>query len=246
MKNKDQWEPTKFVIRKGKIRSSKNKRHLHIGSRLCADIIGMHYSEIISEHFNGRLIDLGCGYVPLYQAYKDFIEDNVCVDWSSSLHQCKYADFEQDLNQSLNIQENSFDTALMSDVLEHIREPQMLISEVHRILKPGGKLIMNIPFYYWVHEAPYDYFRFTRYSLYSMLKNADFNIVLLQPFGGALEVLTDVFSKVVCYFPLLGGLIAKLCQWKCFMFIKTRIGKKISNNTCEQFPLGYIVVAQKK
>ncbi|MBW6482221.1 MAG: class I SAM-dependent methyltransferase [Vicingaceae bacterium] len=59
---------------------------------------------------------------------------------------------ETDINQPLPIENEIFDTVILSDVLKHIRKPEELIAEIHRIMKPNGKFMLNVPFFYWLHE----------------------------------------------------------------------------------------------
>lgn len=61
--------------------------------------------------------------------------------------------------------EASFAVLLCTEVLEHCHDPQDAIDEFYRVLKPGGKLILTTRFIFPIHDAPYDYFRFTKYGL---------------------------------------------------------------------------------
>jgi SAM-dependent methyltransferase len=108
------------------------------------------------------LLDLGCGKVPFYARYREYVSETVCVDWSNSLHGNGHVDAECDLTQELPFADASFDTILLSDVLEHIPAPERLWREMARLLKPGGELLSSVPFFYWLHEEPYDYYRYTK------------------------------------------------------------------------------------
>ncbi len=59
----------------------------------------------------------------------------------------------------------SFAVLLCTEVLEHCHDPQWVIDEFYRVLQPGGKLILTTRFIFPIHDAPYDYFRFTKYGL---------------------------------------------------------------------------------
>ena len=61
--------------------------------------------------------------------------------------------------------DSEFDTIILSDVLEHIPVPEHLWKEMARILSRNGKIIMNVPFYYCLHEAPHDCSRYTEFAL---------------------------------------------------------------------------------
>ena len=64
-----------------------------------------------------------------------------------------------DLCQPLPLADECADTVTSFQVLEHLREPGMFISECRRILRPGGSLFMTVPFMWHIHETPNDYFR---------------------------------------------------------------------------------------
>jgi len=245
MRNADQWRPTKFVIKKHILRANPDRKQVHLASRLMVNLVGDCYSGIFEKYFKGRLIDVGCGNVPFYEAYKNYVNENICVDWAESLHSNLFLDYIADLNEKLQFEDEEFDTALLSDVLEHIMNPQLLLTEVFRILRPEGKLVMNVPFFYWLHEEPHDYYRYTRFMLKKLLVDSGFQKIEITALAGAPVVLADVFAKNVHHIPLIGNILCRFSQWSCFYFVKTRIGNKISTRTSEKFPLGYMVVAEK-
>ena len=83
MKNIEKWTPSKFVISNGKLKASRNKNEVGISSRLMIDLIALLYDEYIPKYVKGNLVDLGCGKVPLYAVYKNYIDENICVDWGN-------------------------------------------------------------------------------------------------------------------------------------------------------------------
>ena len=117
------------------------------------------------EHARGLLLDLGCGKVPLFEAYQEHVDDNICVDWERSSHPSPHVDHQFDLNRPIPPPSGGFDTLLVTDVLEHIARPDVLWGEMARLLKPGGKIILGVPFCYWIHDEPHDYYRYTEYRL---------------------------------------------------------------------------------
>lgn len=66
---------------------------------------------------------------------------------------------------SLPFADNSMDTVVLLEVLEHVRHPEKTLSEIERVLKPGGILLLSMPFLYPVHDAPYDFQRYTCHGL---------------------------------------------------------------------------------
>jgi SAM-dependent methyltransferase len=246
MKNASGWLPTKFVFNKGRLTGSRNPRDVGVASRLAADLIAECYGTHLKDHCGGRLLDLGCGNVPLFEAYRNLVTENVCVDWEQSLHQNKHLDYECDLSLRLPFKDRSFDTIILSDVLEHIAAPEDLWHEMFRVLVPDGKLIMNAPFYYWLHETPHDYYRYTKYALMRFSETSGFTVCLLVPIGGAPEIVVDIFAKNLVRLGRTGRYMAMALQFACKKFIRTAIGKKISTRTAESFPFGYFMVAQRR
>ena len=79
---------------------------------------------------------------------------------------------------------NSFDTVLNMQVVEHVFEPIKMVEEIGRVLKPGGKAIFLIPQTAVLHHAPEHYYNFTRYWIYKALDRAGLKLVKLEPIGG--------------------------------------------------------------
>lgn len=145
--------------------------------------IGDSFLQRFTPLYQGQLYDLGCGEMPYKAWLLNYAESYTGVDWGSSLHEFK-ADVLADLNEPLPIDNEVADTVISLSVMEHLREPQQFLNEAHRILKPAGNIILQVPFMWWVHEAPYDYFRYTRYGLQYMFEKAGFqNIKVYEQTG---------------------------------------------------------------
>lgn len=136
-----------------------------------------------SRYFRGVIYDLGCGDMP----YKDFFLKTgakyIGVDWANSYHDIK-ADIIADLNKALPINDSVADTIVSISVLEHLCEPQVMLMEAFRILKSGGVIIIQSPWQWWLHEAPYDFFRYSPYGLNYLLKKAGFKEIEVEASSG--------------------------------------------------------------
>lgn len=242
MKNQDKWTPTKYAEHRGRLRASRDPKHLQVASRLITDRVAACYDSVFKQHVRGDLLDLGCGQAPFYGAYKDYATTVTCVDWPGSPHDVQYADVLCDVNQSLPIPGASFDTVLCSDVIEHLHSPQVLIGEISRVLRPGGKVLINAPFMYGLHEQPHDYHRYTKYALAHMSEMHGLRVLEIRELGGAGDVACDLFAKVAVGVPLVGNMVASLAQasWdlaKCIPFIR-----RMDQRTAEYFPLEYFAL----
>lgn len=224
---------------------SRDPHEVGVGSRLMVDLIAECYDAHLRHNARGKLLDLGCGKVPLFLAYKDYVTENICVDWEHTSHQSEHVDSECDLTTTLPFEDGEFDTILLSDVLEHVPQPEPLWGEISRLLAPGGRVIVNVPFYYWLHEQPYDYYRYTEFALRRFVERVGLRLLRLDPIGGAPEIVADIFAKNVLRVPWIGRSLAALSQSLTRFVIRTKLGKKVSEATRDGFPFGYFLVAQK-
>jgi SAM-dependent methyltransferase len=245
MRHADRWIESKYVQRRGRWLASRDSAEVGVGSRLITDRIAALYDQYLSRYARGRLIDLGCGKVPLYGCYRSLVDEVTCVDWPQSVHAGSHLDLEADLAQPLPCAAASFDTIILSDVLEHVPTPEALWSEMARLLAPGGHLLLNTPFLYGVHEAPHDYARYTEYALRRFALQVGLEVPLLLPIGGTLHVLADLLAKHLAHLPVLGNPLASAVQGVVELLDRSRFGQRVSARTGPRFPLGYFMVAQR-
>jgi ubiquinone/menaquinone biosynthesis C-methylase UbiE len=96
--------------------------------------------------------------------------------------------------QSLGIADSSFEVVLCTEVLEHLPEPQRAIDEIFRVLAPGGQLLLTTRFLFPIHDAPHDYFRFTKYGLRHLLRR--FEILELEEETDAVGTLAVLLQRL--------------------------------------------------
>lgn len=243
MKFESAWIATKYVRRGGKLRASRDPAELGTGSRLISDLVAGFYDRNIPQHAGGRLIDLGCGKAPLFGHYRDYVSEVTCVDWAEPAEGQSYLDRSCDLGKPLPFATKAFDTVILSDVLEHVPDPGLLWSEMARLLSPGGKLLMNTPFFYCLHEQPHDYYRFTAHALRRFAEANGFEVLSLEPIGGTIEIMTDIVAKHLQFVAVIGKPLARALQSLSYRFAQTKIGAHIARRTSDAFPLGYAMVA---
>lgn len=145
--------------------------------------IGDKFLEKYASFYKGHLVDLGCGEATYKQYFLQYAESYTGVDWSNTLHNTG-ADVVSDLNKKIELASESADTIISLSVLEHLCEPQVMLNEAFRILKPGGKIILQVPWQWWVHEAPHDYYRYTPYGLKYLFEKAGFREINVEPSSG--------------------------------------------------------------
>lgn len=104
----------------------------------------------------------------------------------------------------------TFAAALHIVTIEHLREPACALAELGRTLVPGAPLLIAAPHEWEVHQAPYDYFRYTRYGLAYLLEKAGFEVREIHASGGYFRLLARRLLNGLQFFT--GGL-----RWLAFL-----------------------------
>jgi SAM-dependent methyltransferase len=137
----------------------------------------------------GKLIDIGCGaqiyrsLVPAQVAYHGVDTSNAKARFGYGVPDTHYFD-----GDDWGVEDATFDTALCTEVLEHIPDPAAFLARTHRCLRPGGRLVLTVPFAARWHFIPLDYWRYTPSSLHRLLTAAGFNDVCVRARGNPLTV----------------------------------------------------------
>jgi len=131
----------------------------------------------------GKLIDIGCGSKPYKNILSPYVTDHVGLDQTSTLHDKKNIDLFGNAYE-IPVNDESFDSAICTSVLEHLEEPEKAIRECYRILKPGGFAIYTIPFIWHLHEEPRDFYRFSKYGIRYLFEKVGFEVCELRALSG--------------------------------------------------------------
>src|SRR5436190_14960421 len=103
-----------------------------------------------------QLLDLGCGKKPFHHIYTNYCETSVGIDVAQTIHGTAMVDVVYD-GKKIPFPDGEFDYVFSTEVMEHVPEPKDFLNEIYRVLKPGGVLIMTVPFMVPLHEEPYDF-----------------------------------------------------------------------------------------
>lgn len=148
----------------------------------------------IAQNLKGnQLLDVGCGTKP-YQNLFQF-EKYIGIDFDKGgANQNPHADFLYD-GKKFPFDENEMDCVLATEVFEHVFEPERFLSEVSRVLKPGGKLLITVPFAWPEHEQPFDYSRYTSFGLKYILEKNGFQIILQRKTGNFVLAIGQLINE---------------------------------------------------
>ena len=105
--------------------------------------------------------------------------------------------------------DNQYDSVFHTEVLEHVVDYRIFLSECCRVLKPGGQILFSVPFQARFHFIPHDYWRFTPTGLQTIMGDAGFSNILAKPRGS--DITIACYKTVAVFYRwAYGGLIGKL------------------------------------
>jgi len=130
-----------------------------------------------------RVLDAGAGEARFAGFFSDhfYVALDACV--GDALWDYSRIQLVADL-AALPLREGAVDAVLNIQVLEHVKNPALVVSELHRVLKPGGRLYLTAPQGWAEHQQPHDFYRFTSFALKDLLVRAGFSDVEIKPLGG--------------------------------------------------------------
>jgi SAM-dependent methyltransferase len=123
----------------------------------------------------GAVLDVGCGSQP----YRELIPAERYVGMEVDTPRTR-ASFAADVyydGATFPLPDADYDGVLCSQVFEHVFHPARFLAEVHRVLKPGGWLVLTVPFVWDEHEQPHDFARYSSFGLRAVLEAAGFEVV---------------------------------------------------------------------
>ncbi len=200
------------------------------------------------------VLDAGAGSQP----YRDLFDhahyesaDFEAVDksYAPSTYICDLA--------SIPVEDGRFDRVVFNQVLEHIPEPSIVLSELRRVMKGDAKIICTCPLFYEEHEIPYDFYRYTQFGLKHLFQEAGFEIETIDWMEGYFGTLGYQFSSMSRCLPDKApkGLskrekytlwpLVKLLKWSSQRFAQVfwKLDKSVKY-TRKGYPKNYVVIAR--
>jgi SAM-dependent methyltransferase len=145
--------------------------------------------QCLAGRMTGDVLDVGCGAQPFRHLlsdrcrYRGIDSAQAQVDFGPRFSDTTYFDGDQ-----WPIANQSVDCVLSTETMEHVPDSAVFLNEAHRCLRPGGQLVLTVPFSARWHFIPHDYWRFTPSAFERLLTRAGFREVNVHARGNAVTV----------------------------------------------------------
>lgn len=208
--------------------------------------------KYISEQ--NTVFDIGCGNKPFENYIRTLIKNNSPYMYIGS-DVVQSSDNKVDIvcdATYIPVSSSSYDVVICTQVIEHIFDHIKVFKEANRVLKPQGLFIVSSNFIWKIHEEPYDFYRFTKYSFRSLLEESGFEILDEIANGGKWAVLGQLLLQICwikhnpssayvkrSFFTLLRRSISLFCN-NLFPFLDEKF------QDSSEYTLNYIFVGRKK
>jgi SAM-dependent methyltransferase len=182
-------------------------------------------------YVKGYTLDVGCGHKPYEKTFFAGATEYVGMDYLTDRSKPDIVGSATDIPMP----DLSFDTVVCTEVLEHVPDPSKAFSELCRVLKTGGHLILSTPMYWPRHEVPYDYFRYPYDGLLHLVKEGGFELVELYNRGRSYAFIGQIIQATQ---PIPSNIISWIVN-SFFLYCDLNLDH-------DTHSLGWTLVAQKK
>ncbi len=160
--------------------------YIFINRKLLRDVV-----REFGVRLRDKLLDVGCGR----QQYRRFLgcQRYVGIEWNSEYRPTVAANVLR-----IPFRDGAFDCAVCTELLEHVPEPGQCLEEIHRVVKPGGLVLVTAPMTTHIHSESYDFYRYTRYGLCYLLNKHGFEILDFRRIGGVVSVIGARGINLTC------------------------------------------------
>lgn len=143
-----------------------------------------------------KILDVGCGLKPYSRLFSANEYVGIDIDGGGHDNQAKKTDKYYN-GRDIPYDDNIFDAIICTQVLEHTEDPNFLVKEMLRVLKPRAVIFLSVPFLGNEHEQPYDFWRFTQFGNKKLLTEAGFADIVIYPTCGFFSTFGQMFSSFI-------------------------------------------------
>jgi SAM-dependent methyltransferase len=146
------------------------------------------------------MLDVGAGNAPYKHLFAHVQYES--VDFQKVDKEYAKSTYVADICERIPVEDGRFDFVLFNQVMEHLKEPDKALAELHRVLVPGGRLLCTVPLFYEEHETPYDFFRYTQFAHRIMFPAAGFHIEKIEWLEGFFGTCGYMLETMYRYTPV--------------------------------------------
>lgn len=159
--------------------------------------------EILPKISAGKVLDVGSLDAPYrklihYSSYTTIdINPKAKADYTGDVHNLPFKD-------------NTYDTIIATELLEHCHTPEKAVKEMHRVIKKNGSCLASTRFIYYQHDLIEDYYRYAAPGLKYLFK--DFREVKIYPLGNSLGSSWDIIVQKLPFLMIFNRIITILVR----------------------------------
>ena len=205
--------------------------------------------------FEGSVIDVGCGQKPFQYLFSntqkytgiDFKGYSINKDFQSGKPDIF---FKRNYIKTFKLpfKDNTFDNAVSFQVLEHHKDPDMMVKEITRVIKRKGLIMITAPFLVGLHEGPNDFQRYTEFGLRELFKKNNCEVLDIKGQGSVFSTIYMAVNENFNYFAakskfnyFISLIIYPL--YLVYQYVSLLLDPLIKTNSTI---INYIVIAEKK
>ena len=215
-------------------------------TRVSSAILGLTnvLAPVLRSRARGAFLDAGCGTQPFRALVEPQVDRYLTFDIEARV---EGVDYIGDIEDRDAVPSASIDTLLCSEVLEHVPHPPRAVGEFARVLRPGGVLVVTVPFLARLHEEPHDYFRYTRHGLRRLLVEAGFEVDEITETGSLCSFVAHQVSVgllgLTWHVRALRRIVLALND---LVIVRPAVALDRLTSMSTLLPLGYVVVATRR
>ena len=201
-----------------------------------------------NKHFvTGDVLDFGCGSKPYRSLFKN-AKSYIGVDVLSSGHDHSRSLIDVIFDgTNLPFPNNTFDTVVSFEVFEHVFNSEQILSEISRVLKPEGHILVTTPFCWGEHEQPYDFARYTSFGMRSIMERNGFRVLSISKTNNSFLAISQMLISYISNHALPKGRFLGIISQLLVVFplsLLTVILSKVLPQRYESFS-NLVVLAEK-
>ncbi len=199
----------------------------------------------LKAYCSGDVADVGCGRAKYQNLIREYSKTYTTIDNGSSGPQFSGVNFVPDIIAdvgAISVENDSFDTVICTEVLEHVQDPFLVVREISRILRSGGHAIISSGWISPYHQEPEDYWRFSIPGYKVLCERNGLEFVTSYRKGGYFTLMLYMVSRSI--FLNAGPFFTKI--WRRLDLPMQLLMEKLDPLIKTEDTIGHVIVAYKR